>query len=120
MSDRVSLVALNLEPGLGTRAETPSRAPLPGWIDSQVSWRLQRAGGSAQCLLHTVRHRVELHITMTHHVVMSQQCTGPQEASALFNAWWSALVDRGWVEHESRVTLRPKRDRRSSAACAKG
>lgn len=117
MHDREPLVTLNLEPGLGTRAETPSRAP--GWIDNQVSWRLQRPGGSAQCLLHTARHRVELHITMAHHVVMSQQCTGLQEASALSNAWWSALVNRGWVEHESRVTLRPKRDRRSSAARAK-
>ena len=120
MYDRVSLVALNLEPDPGTMAETPSPARLPDLIDSQVSWRLQRAGGSAQCLLYSAGPRVELHITMTYHVVMSQPCTGPQEASAISNAWWSALVDRGWVEHESRVTLRPKRDRRSSTVCANG
>lgn len=116
MHDRVPPVAPDLESGHRTSSETPPSARSSGSIDSHVSWRLQRVGDSAQCFLRTVGDRVELHITMTHHIVMSQQCSGPEEVSAISHAWWSALVDRGWFERPSHVTLRAKRDRRSSTA----
>jgi hypothetical protein len=116
MHYRGPLAGLDPESGHGTRSVTPSSARSSAAIESHVSWRLQRAGDSAQCCLRTVGDRVELHITMTHDVVMSQQCRGPEEVSAISHAWWSALVERGWVEHESHVTLRAKRDRRSRTA----
>lgn len=117
MYDRVSVVVPSIEQALDQSAEIPSDGPLPGLSGTVVSWRLQRAGDRAQCLLQTVGDRVELHIRMTHDVVMSQQCSGPEQALAISRLWWSALVDRGWVEHGSHVTVRAKRDRRSGAAC---
>jgi hypothetical protein len=117
MYDRVSAVVPNIDRALDPSAEIPSDRPLPRLSGTLASWTLQRAGHSAQCLLRTVGDRVELHITMTHDVVMSQQCSGPEEALAISRVWWSALVDRGWVEHGSHITLRAKRDRRSGPAC---
>jgi hypothetical protein len=113
MYDRVSAVVPNIDRALDSSGEIP----LPRPSGTVASWRLQRAGHSAQCLLRTVGDRVELHITMTHDVVMSQQCSGPEEALAISRVWWSALVDRGWVEHGSHVSLRAKPDRRSGPAC---
>jgi len=113
MYDRVSAVVPDIERALDTSAEI-KLPPLSGTV---ATWRLRRAGHSAHCLLRTVGDRVELHITMTHDVVMSQQCSGPEEALALSRVWWSALVDRGWVEHGSHVSVRARRDRRSGPAC---
>ena len=89
---------------------------LPGSTNALVSWTLRRAGDSARCVLRTIGDRVELHITMTDEVVMSQQCGGPEQAYAVSRSWWSALIDRGWIEEPSSVMLRPKDDRRCQRA----
>ena len=83
-----------------------------GSLNIQIACRLRRDTDSARCVVCTVGDRVELRITMTHDVVMTQQCTGPAHASAIAQAWWSALIERGWVEGESIPTLRAKADRR--------
>jgi hypothetical protein len=63
-------------------------------------------------VLRAIGDRVELHITMTHEVVMSQQCGGPEQAYVVSKTWLSALIDRGWIEDPASVTLRPRDDRR--------
>jgi len=73
---------------------------------------LRRSGDSARCVLRAIGDRVELHITMTDEVVMSQQCGSPEQADVVSRAWWSSLIDRGWIEEPSSVMLRPKDDRR--------
>jgi hypothetical protein len=93
-------------------------ADSPGSSKTRVAWRLHRDGHSARCVICTVGDRVELHITMTYDVVMFQQCKGPEQASAISTAWWSALIDRGWTEGDPCVTLRPKVDRRSQTDVA--
>jgi hypothetical protein len=88
------------------------------WIaapNAVVAWTLQREGDFARCLLGVVGDRVELHIAMTHDVVMSQRCNSPEQASAISGAWRNALVSRGWLTDEAIVTVKPKSDRRSSA-----
>lgn len=79
------------------------------------AWKFEQSGESAHCVLRAVGDRVELHISMSDEVVMSQQCRDREEASAVARAWWSALMNRGWVEQAPDVTLRPKPDRRSTA-----
>jgi hypothetical protein len=54
---------------------------------------------------------VDLHITMTDDVVMSQHCSGPEHATATSNLWRTALIERGWVDANSQV-LTPRSDRR--------
>jgi hypothetical protein len=76
-----------------------------------VRWTLERSGQTAQCVLQTVGDTLELHISMTEDVVLSQQCRGPEQAYALSQAWWAALVERGWSEQPSHV-----REPRSIAA----
>jgi len=61
-----------------------------------------------------VGDRIELHISMTRDVVMSQQCNGPDQAAAISNAWWLALINRGWIEDHADVTIKAKPDRRAS------
>lgn len=85
-----------------------------GSPSTRVAWMLRRHHESARCVVCTVGDRVELHITMTHDVVMTQQCSGPDQAAAISNAWWMALLKRGWIDATSEVTLEPKVDRRSS------
>lgn len=80
--------------------------------DRQVAWRLRRGDDSAWCVLRPVGDRVDLHITMTDDVVMSQHCSGPDHATATSNLWRTALIERGWVDANPRVTLKPKPDRR--------
>jgi hypothetical protein len=92
----------------GHRPSDPHASPR-----TRLAWRLQRGADAARCVICTVSDRVELHITMTRDLVMSQQCKGPDQASAISSAWWSALIDRGWIEAESHWILRPKTDRRS-------
>jgi hypothetical protein len=82
--------------------------------NARIAWQLRRDDASARCLLLSSDDRVELHITITHDVVMSQQCSGREQAEAVSSAWWSALVERGWSDTTSRVTVIPKRDRRAS------
>jgi hypothetical protein len=113
MFQRGSAVVPNVGHGFDGGVQGCPDAALSDLSSARVSWRLRRADDSAQCLLRTVGDRVDLHITMTHDVVMSQQCSGPGQALAMSRVWWSALVDRGWVEYQSDVTLRAKRDRRS-------
>jgi hypothetical protein len=112
---RGSAVVPNADHGLDDGVQGCPDAAFSDLSDTLTSWRLQRADNSAHCLLRTVGDRVELHITMAHDVVMSQQCSGPDQALAVSRAWWSALVDRGWVERHAEVTLRAKRDRRASS-----
>ena len=81
---------------------------------ARVAWMLRRHHESARCVVCTIGDRVELHITMTHDVVMTQQCSGPEQAAAISNAWWVALMKRGWIDATSEVVLEPKADRRSS------
>lgn len=107
---RVSINTETLFPDFKSGADL--RVDSLGSLNIQVAWRLRRDTDSARCVVCTVGDRVELHITMTQDVVMSQQCTGPAHASAIAYAWWSALIDRGWVEGESNPTLRAKADRR--------
>jgi len=84
-------------------------------------WQLRRRDAFARCILRNIGDRVELHIAMSHDVVMSQQCAGPEQASAIARAWRAALIERGWVETDSTVLVRPKRDRRAHpAAIASG
>ena len=108
---------------VGRRLGSPS-APLSDVgpfraSETICSWQLQRSGESAHCVLRAVGDTVELHIAMSDEVVMSQQCRDREEASAVAHAWWSALLDRGWVEHASDVTLRAKPDRRASSTRAR-
>jgi len=49
---------------------------------------------------------------MTDDVVMSQHCSGPEQATATSTLWRRALIERGWVDANPRVTLKPKPDRR--------
>ena len=79
---------------------------------ARTRWTLHRRADSARCVLCAIGDRVELQITMAHEVVMSQQCSGPDEAAAISSAWWLALVNRGWVDHTAGVIVRPKPDRR--------
>jgi len=83
-----------------------------GPSDRQVAWRLRRGADSAWCILRAVGDRVELHITMAHDVVMSQHCSSPEHASATSDLWRAALIERGWVDANAPVALKPKPDRR--------
>ena len=74
-------------------------------------WHLQRNDASARCVLRNIGDRLELHIAMTDDVVLSQQCAGPEQASAISARWRTALVERGWVE-AAPIALKPKEDRR--------
>jgi hypothetical protein len=80
--------------------------------DRQVAWRLRRGADSAWCILRAVGDRVDLHITMAHDVVMSQHCSGLEHAIATSSLWRTALIERGWVDANSPVALKPKTDRR--------
>jgi hypothetical protein len=84
---------------------------------NRIAWTLYRAQDVAQCLLSAVGDRIELHITMTLDVVMSQQCSGPEQAAAVSSAWRLALVNRGWVDGRI-ATVRAKLDRRASERTA--
>lgn len=66
-----------------------------------VVWTLWKAGQPAQCIVCPVGDRVELHITMTEEVVVSQQCRGPEQAAFLSNTWLEALKSRGWRDATS-------------------
>jgi hypothetical protein len=83
---------------------------------ADIAWEMRRDGELAQCILRTLRDRVELHMWMTHDVVMSQSYSGPEQASAISAAWRRALTHRGWIEAESPVTVRLKPDRRRRQA----
>jgi hypothetical protein len=80
----------------------------------RTAWALRRSQDAARCVLCTVGDRIELHISMTHDVVMSQQCIGPDQAAAISNAWRVALINRGWIEEHADVTIKAKPDRRAS------
>jgi len=80
--------------------------------DRRLAWRLRRGADSAWCIVRTLGDRVELHITMAHDVVMSQRCNDSAQASATSNSWRAALLERGWVDANSPVALKPKVDRR--------
>ena len=79
----------------------------------RIAWTLRRRQESARCVLSAIGDRVELRITMTRDVVMSQQCSGPDHATALANTWWMALVSRGWIEDDAEVLIMRKGDRRT-------
>jgi hypothetical protein len=81
--------------------------------DRRIAWRLRRGADSAWCVVRAVGDRVELHITMAHDVVMSQSCSGPAQASVTASLWRAALIERGWVDANAPVSLKPKVDRRS-------
>ena len=119
MSDRVTqVISRHVRRGPGATSVRPSdlrSSVAPGMV---CSWRLQRSGDSAHCVLRALGDRVELHIAMSDEVVMSQQCRDREEASAVAHAWWSALLDRGWVEQASDVTVRAKRERRANSTGA--
>jgi hypothetical protein len=83
--------------------------------ESRIAWTLHRSQDSARCVLRAVGDRVQLHITMTHEVVMSQQCSGPDQAAAISSAWWLALVNRGWIGDRATVTIKAKS--RSPCGC---
>ena len=80
------------------------------------AWQLRHRDAFARCILRSIGDRVELHIAMSHDVVMSQQCAGPEQASAIARAWRAALIERGWEETDATVIVRPKRDRRAHPA----
>lgn len=83
--------------------------------DRRVAWQLRRGGDSAWCIVRTLGDRVELHIAMAHDVVMSQRCSNATQASATSNLWRAAMVERGWVDANAPVTLKPKVDRRTGS-----
>ena len=78
-----------------------------------VAWTLQRDGDAARCVLGAVGDRVELHISMSHDVVLSERCSSPEQAAAVSDAWWMALVNRGWLTVGGSVDITPNLDRRS-------
>jgi len=85
----------------------------PDSSDRRLAWRLRRGADSAWCIVRTVGDRVELHITMAHGVVMSQRCNDSTQASATSNLWRAALIERGWIDADPPVLLKPKADRRT-------
>jgi hypothetical protein len=66
--------------------------------DALVVWTLCKAGHLAHCIVCPVGDRVELHITMTEQVIVSQQCRGQEQAAFVSNTWLEALRSRGWRE----------------------
>jgi hypothetical protein len=89
-------------------AAQPPRVAAFDMMQTRITWTLHRSRDSARCVLQALGDRVELHITMTHDVVMSQQCSGLDQAMAVSHAWWRALVNRGWISDQGRVSVRPK------------
>jgi hypothetical protein len=106
-------------PASATRLHVLHDSTLPGARHSSmnasnilVAWTLERDGDSARCVLGSVGDRVELHISMSHDVVLSQRCGSPEQAAAVSDAWWMALVSRGWLAVGTSVAIKPKLDRR--------
>jgi hypothetical protein len=77
----------------------------PASADAVIVWTLWKAGRPAQCIICPVGDRVELHITMTEEVVVSQQCRGQEHVDFLSNTWLEALKSRGWRENAASGPL---------------
>jgi hypothetical protein len=61
-----------------------------------IAWTLHKGHDSAQCVLCPLGDRIELHIRMKEEVIVSQHCRGPEQAAFVSNAWFGALITRGW------------------------
>lgn len=61
-----------------------------------IAWTLRRAGDVAECRCRTIGARIELDLTMSDTVIVSQPCSGPDRAAFVSNVWRKALIQCGW------------------------